>query len=81
MLAALLDLSPSGMMVRKVLEPELGPSSFPVELSIPWTGEQFWVWTKLVRERGERQALRFMGLAEADRARLAEIVAETLQAV
>jgi hypothetical protein len=64
------------MMVRKVLEPAQSKRSFAVELGIPWTDERFWIWTRCVRDWGDLQALRFLGLAENERARLAEIVAE-----
>ena len=79
-LAALLDLSTGGMMVRKVLEPELARTFFAVELAIPWTDERFWIWTGCVRAWGDRQALRFIGLPESDRARIAQIVDETRRA-
>jgi hypothetical protein len=75
-LARVLDLSAGGMMVRKVLEPAKAKSSFAVELGIPWTDERFWIWTRCVRDWGDLQALRFLGLGEGERARLAEIVAE-----
>jgi hypothetical protein len=75
-LARVLDLSAGGMMVRKVLEPAKTKSSFAVELGIPWTDERFWIWTRCVRDWGDLQALRFMGLREDERERLAAIVAE-----
>jgi hypothetical protein len=78
-LAKVLDLSAGGMMVRKVLEPELGRSFFAIELGIPWKGERFWIWARCVRDWGDLQALRFMGLRTDERARLAEIVAEARQ--
>lgn len=79
-LARVLDLSAGGMMVRKVLEPAaLARSFFAVELGIPWTDERFWIWTRCVRDWGDLQALRFMGLRETERSRLAEIVAEARQ--
>jgi hypothetical protein len=75
-LARVLDLSAGGMMVRKVLEPELGRTFFAVELGIPWTDERFWIWARCVRDWGDLQALRFVGLRDPERSRLAEIVAE-----
>ena len=78
-LARVLDLSAGGMMVRKVLEPALSRSFFAVELGIPWTDERFWIWTRCVRDWGDLQALRFLGLRDEERARLAEIVAEARQ--
>jgi hypothetical protein len=78
-LAALLDLSPGGMMVRKIAEPMLERSFFAVELGIPWTDERFWIWSRTVREWGDRQAIRFYGLREDEAARLGEIVREVRQ--
>ena len=78
-LAKVLDLSAGGMMVRKVLEPALARSFFSIQLGIPWTGEQFWIWTRCVRDWGDLQAVRFMGMRDDERARLAEIVAEARQ--
>jgi hypothetical protein len=78
-LARVLDLSAGGMMVRKILEPALARSFFSIELGIPWKGERFWIWARCVRDWGDLQALRFVGLHEDERARLAEIVAEAQQ--
>jgi hypothetical protein len=78
-LAAVLDLSGGGMMVRKVSEPALGQSFFAVELGIPWTDERFWIWGKTVRDLGDRQAVRFLGMTQEERARLADIVREARQ--
>jgi hypothetical protein len=78
-LARVLDLSATGMMVRKVLEPEIAQPCFALELGIPWRGDRFWIWARCVRNWGDLQAVRFLGLAEEDRARLADIVAEVRQ--
>ena len=78
-LARVLDLSESGMMVRKILEPALARTFFAVELGIPWTNERFWIWTRCVRDWGDLQALRFLGLATEEQARLAAIVDEVRQ--
>jgi hypothetical protein len=78
-LARVLDLSAGGMMVRKIFEPALAKSFFAVELGVPWRSERFWIWSRCVRDWGDLQAVRFIGLREDERARLAEIVAETRQ--
>jgi hypothetical protein len=78
-LARVLDLSASGMMVRKVFEPTVAQPCFALELGIPWKGDRFWIWARCVRDWGDLQALRFLGLAEHERERLAEIVAEARQ--
>ncbi len=75
-LAKVLDLSPGGMMVRKVLEPAIAPKFFAIELGIPWTDERLWIWARCVREWGDRQAVRFLGLSGTEQARIAEIVRE-----
>jgi hypothetical protein len=76
-LARVLDLSAGGMMVRKIFEPALAKSFFAVELGIPWRSERFWIWARCVRDWGDLQAVRFVGFHADERARLAEIVAET----
>jgi len=75
-LARVLDLSPGGMMVRKLLEPSTAPKFFAIELGIPWTDERLWIWARCVREWNERQALKFVSMDAKDEARLAEIVRE-----
>jgi hypothetical protein len=80
-LVSLVDLSPEGMMVQKLLEPRNANAArtfYAIELGIPWRQEEerIWIWTRLVRNMGDRQALRFVGLGEADKARIGEIVDE-----
>jgi hypothetical protein len=80
-LVSIVDLSPNGMMVQKLLEPRSANAArnfYAIELGIPWRQdeERIWIWTQLVRDTGERQALRFVGLSATERERLAEIVAE-----
>jgi hypothetical protein len=85
-LTALVDLSPDGMMVQKLLEPRNANAArtfYAIELGIPWRQdeEQIWIWTQLVRDQGDRQALRFVGLSDAERARIGEIVDEARRVV
>ena len=80
-LATLLDLSPNGMMVQKLLEPtgeRAARTFYAIELGIPWRQEEerIWIWTQCVRDLGDRQALRFVGLGEAERERIEAIVDE-----
>ena len=80
-IAALIDLSPNGMLVQKLLEPEIDRAFYAIELGIPWrlTGtndERLWIWTQRVRDLGNRQALRFVGLSASDRDQIEEIVRE-----
>ena len=75
---SVIDLSAEGMLVQKLLEPAVDRGSFAIELGIPWQtdDERLWLWTQRVRDLGDRQALRFVGLSEADRTALEELVAD-----
>jgi hypothetical protein len=73
-MAELVDLSASGMLVRRIHEPALPRDFFPVELGIPGTAERMWLWARRVWTSGDREALRFVGIDPIDRARLGRIV-------
>jgi hypothetical protein len=77
-LATLLDLSPDGMMVQKLLEPNVARGFYAIELGVPWRSDEdrLWIWTQCVRDLGDRQALRFVGLSDGEKARIEEIVGE-----
>jgi hypothetical protein len=79
-IAALVDLSPSGCLIRKILEPLHGKSFYSLELEIPWRSERLWLWARCVRESNGVQALRFVGTSEEDREILAAVVREVRQA-
>ena len=64
----LLDVSPSGLQVRRILEPESATQTYPLELSIG--GLTLWAWTRRVWRRGNREALRIVSADMLDRARL-----------
>lgn len=72
----LLDLSASGMLVRKVHEPDVPRAFYSIELGIPGTPERMWLWTRIAWTRDGVQALRFVGIDPADRARIAHLVRE-----
>ena len=64
----LLDVSASGLKVRRILEPESPTTTYPLELSVG--GVTFWAWTRRVWRRGNREALRIAYADTVDRARL-----------
>ena len=80
-LASLIEMSASGMLVRKIHEPCVQKDFYSVELGIPWVpGERLWLWTRCVRDFGDRQALRFVGMGIEERTRIEEIVREVRRA-
>jgi hypothetical protein len=64
----LLDVSASGLKVRRILEPESPATTYPLELSLG--GVTLWAWTRRVWRRGNREALRIVSADSVDRARL-----------
>jgi len=68
----LLDVSASGLQVRRILEPESPTQTYPLELSIG--GLTFWAWTRRVWRRGNREALRIVAADSLDRARLRKLL-------
>lgn len=75
-LVKLVDVSASGMLVRRFNEPDLARDFYAVELGVPGRAERMWLWTRHVWHSGELQALRFTGIDPMDRARLKKIVHE-----
>ena len=80
-LATLINLSSSGMLVQKLLEPETDRDFYAIELGIPWRtqdqqDERLWLWTHRVRDLGDVQALRFVGLGAKEREAIEEMVRE-----
>jgi hypothetical protein len=63
----LLDVSASGLQVRRILEPESASMTYPLELSVG--GVTLWAWTRRVWRRGNREALRIVSADTVDRAR------------
>lgn len=64
----ILDASSTGLRVRRILEPETGTDTFPLELMIG--GVRLFAWTKRVWRRGDREALSIVATEPLDRARL-----------
>jgi hypothetical protein len=73
-LVKLVDVSASGMLLRRFHEPDLPRAFYSVELGIPGRPERMWLWTRHVWSSGELQALRFVGIDPVDRVRLARLV-------
>ncbi len=67
-LVELVDVSASGLKVRRILEPETTSMSYPLELSIG--GVTLWAWTRQVWRRGNREALRMVSTDTVESARL-----------
>lgn len=74
----LLDVSASGLQVRRILEPESPTPTYPLELSIG--GLTLWAWTRRVWRRGNREALRIVSADVVDRARLRKFLREAIPA-
>ena len=62
-----IDISTSGILVRRISEPELARETYPLEIGIPGADAPIWVWSRPVWNRGPRQALRFVAMAAKDR--------------
>jgi hypothetical protein len=63
----LLDVSASGLQVRRILEPESESLTYPLEVCLG--GVTLWAWTRRVWRRGNREALRIVAADTVDRAR------------
>ena len=77
---SLLDLSETGIRVRRLLEPDTDDARVALEIEVPRTGDRLWLWAREVWKSGSRQALTFSGLTEGDRAMLHSILASSAQA-
>ncbi|MDB4936091.1 MAG: hypothetical protein JWP87_3063 [Labilithrix sp.] len=74
----LLDVSASGLQVRRILEPESSSMTYPLELEVG--GVTLWAWTRRVWRRGNREALRIVSADSLDRARLRKFLRAALAA-
>jgi|LNFM01.1.fsa_nt_gb hypothetical protein len=79
--ARLIEISPLGCLLERVLEPEVKRDLYPLELSLParFGGARMWLWARPVWTDAGRMALRFVGVDPLDRATLARF-AESLRA-
>ena len=74
----LLDVSASGLQVRRILEPETKTETYPLEVC--FGGSTLWAWTRRVWRRGNREALRIVSADALDRARLQKFLRAALPA-
>lgn len=72
-LARLVEISPLGCVVERILEPEVKRDLYPLELSLPaqMGGGRMWLWARPVWTESSRTALKFVGVDPLDRATLA----------
>lgn len=74
----LLDVSATGLKVRRILEPESASTTYPLELSLG--GVTLWAWTRRVWRRGNREALHIVSADSIDRARLRKFLRAAIAA-
>ena len=77
-LVELVDVSASGLQVRRILEPETTSMTYPLELSIG--GVTLWAWTRQVWRRGNREALRMVSTDTVETARLRKFLRAAMAA-
>ena len=77
-LVELVDVSASGLQVRRILEPETSSIAYPLELSIG--GITLWAWTRQVWRRGNREALRMIATDTVESARLRKFLRAAMAA-
>lgn len=78
------DISESGMFLYRLLEPELDANGFVgLEIKLPETDDVIWavgeVVRTAVRDASPGVAVRFVRIAEADRALIANYVADAMK--
>lgn len=77
-LVELVDVSASGLQVRRILEPETASMTYPLELSVG--GVTLWAWTRQVWRRGNREALRMVSTDTVESARLRKFLRAAMAA-
>lgn len=73
-LAEVVDVSPTGLLLRTTIEPAGQPDRFTVELDVPGNPTRLWLWARTVRRDGDLQAVELLGTELFDRASLAQLV-------
>lgn len=74
-LAEVVDLSPTGLLLRTTIEPDCSSaSSFSIELDVPGNPTRLWLWGRTVRQGGGYHAIELIGTELFDRASLAQLV-------
>jgi hypothetical protein len=69
------DLSSTGILADAINEPSIAGESFPIEIRLPGDSQTLWLWGQRVRQRGRRQAIRFVNLSQHDERRIARYLA------
>ena len=77
-LVELVDVSASGLQVRRIREPETASMTYPLELSVG--GVTLWAWTRQVWRRGTREALRMVSTDTVESARLRKFLRAAMAA-
>ena len=77
-LVEVVDVSASGLQVRRILEPETTSVTYPLELAIG--GVRLWAWTRQVWRRGNREALRMVSTDTVENARLRKFLRAAMAA-
>ena len=77
-LVELVDISASGLQVRRILEPETTSMTYPLELSVG--GVTLWAWTRQVWRSGDREALRMVSTDTVESARLRKFLRAAMAA-
>ena len=73
-LAEIVDLSPTGLLLRTTIEPSRQPDCFSIELDVPGNPTRLWLWGRTVRRDGDQHAIELFGTELFDRAYLAQLV-------
>lgn len=68
------DISDGGVLIETIHEPRHRNTYYPVEIAVAGAADRVWVWTRQVRVKGRKQALRFVAMDAFDRAMLEQYV-------
>ncbi len=76
-LARVVEVSASGCVLERVLEPDAARDLYPIELALPSSagGSRMWLWARAVHREGDRTMCKFVGLDPVDRATLTRFIA------
>jgi len=74
------DISSGGILLRRPHEPLHTMKSYAVEIGVPGQEDRIWVWARVAWARGDRQALRFLGMGPADREMLDRLIDDVARA-
>ena len=78
-----IDVSADGLLLERVSEPTVDREFYPIEIGVldakADVVDRMWIWARQVWADGERQALRFVGMEERDRAKLDQLIARAFR--